>query len=145
MTAASALPRDIGQAERGLGSLLEPLLSEAGLSFPEWTVLVFVDGTEPLSARELVDRQVAGRIASRKPAQAAVDRLRSAGLLAAAGDADRLTLTPAGEATFRPVRRAVSDITDALVADLPPADLDATHRTLTEVAPRAAARAAADA
>lgn len=34
MTAASALPRDIGQAERGLGSLLEPLLAEAACLFP---------------------------------------------------------------------------------------------------------------
>lgn len=73
-----------------------------------------------------------------------MDRLRSAGLLAASGDVARLTITPAGEAAFRPVRRAVSDITDALVADLPPADLDATHRMLAEVARRAAARAAAD-
>lgn len=84
---------------------------------------MFVDSTQPPSDHGPVDRLVAF----------------------ASGDAARLKLTPAGEAAFRRVRGAVFKITDALLADLPPGDLDATHRTLTEVARRVAARAAADA
>lgn len=150
------LTRDIGQTERAMGALLEPLLDEAGLSFAEWTVLIFLDGSGPLTPDELVRRQVNGRVAPRAGARAAVDGLLSRGLLAPAGenhgtsepDGDgedpRLALTAAGEAAYRPVRRAVDRITDGLYGDLPPADLEATHRTLAEVARRANARLAAD-
>ena len=149
------LTRDIGQAERAMGALLEPLLVEAGLSFPEWTVLVFLEGIGPLTPDELVRRQVGGRVALEAEARAAVDRLLSRGLLAPTdeargsggpgGDEDHwLVPTAAGAAAYRPVRRAVDRITDGLYGDLPPADLEATHRTLEEVARRANARLAAD-
>jgi hypothetical protein len=50
MTTTPNLTRDIGQAERTMRALLERLLDEADLSFPEWTVLVFLDGAGPLTA-----------------------------------------------------------------------------------------------
>ena len=149
------LTRDIGQAERTMRALLERLLDEADLSFPEWTVLVFLDGTEPLTLSELVRRQVDGRVAPESAARAAVSGLQSRGLLAPAygvqgadrpGGIDedsRLAPTAAGEAVYRSLRRAVARITDELYADLPPADLEATHRTLVEVTRRANARLAA--
>jgi hypothetical protein len=148
------LTRDIGQAERAMGALLEPLLDEAGLSFAEWTVLVFLDGAGPLTPDELVRRQVDGRIAPEASARTAVERLLSRGLLAPAhgahgaseaggdGEDPRLAPTAAGEAVFLPVRRAVARVTEGLYGDLPPADLDATHRTLAEVTRRAIARVA---
>ena len=148
------LTRDIGQAEYAMRALLERLLDEAGLSFAEWTVLVFLDGAGPLTPDELVRRQVDSRIAPEAGARAAVDGLLSRGLLAPADDArgaggpdgdrdPRFAPTAAGEAIFRPVRRAVDLITDELYGDLPPADLEATHRTLAEVHRRANARLAA--
>ena len=85
-------------------------------------------------------------------ARATVDGLRSSGLVAPVdeardvgkpvGDAQdpRLTLTAAGQARFRPVRQAVLRIADELYGDLPPADLEATRRTLAEVTRRANAR-----
>jgi hypothetical protein len=147
------LTRDIGQTERAMGALLGPLLEEAGLSFAEWTVLVFLGAAGPLTPDELVRRQVSGRVAPRAGARAAVDGLLSRGLLVPAGEGHgtsgpggdpRLALTADGEAAYRPVRRAVDRITDGLYGDLPPADLEATHRTLAEVARRANARLAAD-
>jgi DNA-binding MarR family transcriptional regulator len=73
--------------------------------------------------------------------------MRSSGLLAPAGDGDgdepALEPTEAGQAVFRPVRQAVSRLTQELYADLPPADLEATHRTLEEVTHRANAHLAA--
>jgi hypothetical protein len=141
--AAALLPRVIGQTERALGAILEPLLTRAGLSFPEWTTLLFVDAPQPLAAAELVDRLVASRIATRDCAEAALERLRSAGLLTTAADGSGMALTEAGEAVFRPVRRSVSEITEALFSELPRGDLDATHRTLTEVTRRATAHIAA--
>ncbi len=136
------LTRDIGQAERAMGALLEPLLVEAGLSFPEWTVLVLL-GAGPLAPDELVRRQVGGRVAPEAEARAAVAGLLSGGLLAPTGENSRLVTTAAGEAAYRPVRRAVDRITDGLYGDLPPADLEATSRTLAEVLRRANARLAA--
>jgi DNA-binding MarR family transcriptional regulator len=156
MTTTPALTgRDIGEAENAIRALLDRLLEEAGLSFPEWTVLFTLDGAGPLSRSELVKRQVHGLKVSEAAARATVDGLRSSGLLAPvdrAGDADgpggdgedrRLTRSAAGEARYRPVRQAVSRITDELYGDLPPADLEATRRTLAEVTRRGNARLAA--
>jgi hypothetical protein len=149
-----ALTRDIGRAERAMRAVLEQLLDKADFSFPEWTVLVFLDGAGPLPRSELVRRQVDGRVAPEAEARAAVDGLRSRGLLALAdvahgaggsGDGGDPLLAPtaAGEAAYRPVRRAVDRVTGELFGDLSPADLGATHRTLTEVARRANVRLAA--
>ena len=88
-------------------------------------------------------------------AQATVDGPRSRGLLAPAdethgagcpggdGEDPRLAPTAAGEAVYRPVRRTVARIADEHYSDLPPADFEATHRTLAEVTRRANARLAA--
>ena len=78
-------------------------------------------------------------------AQATVDGMRSSGLLAPSGDGDDPALRPteAAEAVYRPVRQAVSRLTEELYGDLPPADLEATHRTLEEVTRRANAHLAA--
>jgi hypothetical protein len=155
MTITPALARDIGQAERTMRALLERLLDEAGLSFPEWTVLNFLDGTGPLARSELVQRQVDGRVVPEAAARATVDGLQSRGLLAPADEAHgaggpgsdgeglRLAPTAAGEAVYRPVRRTVARITDDLYSDLPSTDLEATHRTLAEVIRRANSRLAA--
>jgi hypothetical protein len=149
MTTTPALTRDIGQAERTLRALLERTLHESGLSFSDWTVLVFLDGAGLLAGSELIQRQVDGRVAPEAAARTSVDGLRTSGLIATAdetaGPAARsteggdplLTLTPAGQAVYQPVRQSVLRITGELYGDLAPADLEATHRTLAEVARRA--------
>jgi hypothetical protein len=149
MPTAPNLTRDIGQAEHALRALLDQLLDAAHLSFSEWTVLVFLNGAGPLSSDALVRRQVNGRVAPETEARASVHRLLTRGLLAPAngprgsseadgGDKNpRLILTAAGEASFFPIRRTVDDIVDGLYGDLPPTDLDATHRTLAEITRRA--------
>lgn len=147
--------RDIGEAERATRALLDSLLDEAGLSFPEWTVLFTLDGTGPLAGDALVHRQVDGHVVpDAAAAQATIDGLRSTGLLAPTptseahstggpgGDREDapFAITAAGEAIYRPIRLAVSRITDELYGDLPSADLEATRRTLAEIARRANAR-----
>jgi DNA-binding MarR family transcriptional regulator len=141
--------RHIGEAENAIRALLDRQLEEASLSFPEWTVLLTLGGADPLPRSELVRRQAYGLKVSEAAARATVDGLRSSGLVDEAcvagepvGDAQdpRLTLTAAGQARFRPVRQAVFRIADELYGDLPPADLEATRRTLAEVTRRANAR-----
>lgn len=141
MTATTPpLTRYLGTAERTLRALLEQLIDEAGLSFPEWTTLVVLDTAGPLGRDDLVRRQVAGRVAGEALAAASIDDLVSSGLIAPAGDDDpRLTLTAAGEVVFRPLRQTVTRITDDLYGDLPPTDLAATRRTLEEITRRATA------
>jgi hypothetical protein len=71
MTTTSALTgRDIGEAENAIRALLDRLLDEAGLSFPEWTVLFPLDGAGPLLRSELVRRQVHGLKVSETAARA---------------------------------------------------------------------------
>lgn len=149
------LTRDIGQAERAMRALLERLLDEAGLSFAEWTVLVFLDGAGALTHDELVRRQVDGRVATEAGARATVDGLLRRDLLVPADNAGgvgrtgvenenpKLVPTAAGEAVYLPVRGAVDRITGELYGDLPQDALEATHRTLAEVHRRANARLAA--
>jgi hypothetical protein len=133
---ALILTRDIGEAERTLRALLERLLADAGLSFPVWTVLAFLDG-EPLDRDELVGRQLRGSVVpDAYVAGSTVDGLVSSGLVAGSSGGG-LALTPAGEARYRPVRQAVNRITEGLHRGLLAADLEATHRTLVELARRA--------
>lgn len=147
--------RDIGEAENAIRALLDRLLEEASVSFPEWTVLFTLDGAGPVPRSELVRRQAHGLKVPEAAAMATVDGLRSSGLLtpidqaqgaggpSGGGEDPRLTLTAAGEAVFRPIRRAVFQISDELYGDLPPADAEATRRTLAEVTRRANALLAA--
>jgi DNA-binding MarR family transcriptional regulator len=139
--------RDIGAAQKATGALLDRQLARVGLPFEEWTVLFTLNGTGPLPASELVGRQVDGLKITDAAARAVVDGMRAAGRLGPIDDADaddpRLAPTADAEAVFRPVFQAVTALTAELYGDLPPADLEATRRTLAEVTRRANARLAA--
>jgi DNA-binding MarR family transcriptional regulator len=138
--------RHIGAASRATGALLDQLLDEADLPFGEWTVLFTLAGTGPLAPDELVRQQADGLRLPEATVRATVDGLLASGLVGlgpAEGDSgDRLQLTAAGEAVFRPISDAVGRITVDLYGDLPAADLEATRRTLEEVTRRANARLA---
>lgn len=147
---APALTRDIGQAERALRALLERQLGRVGLSFPAWTVLVFLDGGGSLTRAALVGRQVDGHVVpTATAARATVEDLLAAGLLTPAdairtadaqdvfGDDRPLARTTAADAVYRPVRDAVARVTHELYGDLPASDLEITSRTLGEIARRA--------
>lgn len=144
-TPAPALSaRDIGAAARASQALLDRLLDEAGLPFPDWTVLFTLDGTGPLVRSELVRQQADGLKVPKATARATVDGLVSSGLVDFAepvddGNDPRLVPTAAGEAVFRPIRQEVGRIAGAIYGDLPPADLEVTRRTLEEVTRRASA------
>src|SRR5215471_14914785 len=147
MTTTHSLTRDIGQAERAMRALLERPLKKARLSFPEWTVLVFLDSAGPLPREDLVRRLIGAHIfPDPKASRATLDFLLSEGLLGTdggAGEDVRLEPTAAGEAVYGPLRQAVSRITDELYGNLSFTDVEATHRTLTEIARRPNERLAA--
>lgn len=130
------LTRSVGSAERSMRALLEQKLQSAKLSFAEWTVLAFTSAT-PLSVTEVVQRQIAGHVVPNTAgAQASIDSLVSAGLIAKSQD-DVLTHSENGRAIFIHLSGEVEGITRNLYGDLPIDDLEATHRTLTEIAKRA--------
>src|SRR5262245_41087548 len=132
--------REIGQAQRAIGALLDRKLAAAGLPFPEWTVLFTLDATGQLAADDLVARQVDGLKVPEGEARATLDGMVGGGMLAP--DGDRLAPTAAAEGVFRPIRDDVSRLTVELYGDLPPEDLEATRRTLAEVTRRANAKLA---
>jgi DNA-binding MarR family transcriptional regulator len=139
--------RDIGVAERATRALLDQLLDAARLPFPVWTVL-FAIGSGPQSAGTLAQGQVEGRKVTPEEGRATVDAAVGAGLIGAlAGtepEADPLlSFTAHGESVYRPIREELDRISRELYGDLPPVDLEATHRTLTEVTRRANALLAA--
>lgn len=128
------ITRDIGEAERTLRAVLQTQLDAAGLSFPEWTTFVTLDVAGPLTPAEVIERQVVGQVAPADEAEAAIDRLVSAGLL---DGGPRLAPTAAGDALYQPIRQRVNGISRRIYGDLPAGDLDATQRTLAEIARRA--------
>jgi hypothetical protein len=135
---------------------------ESGLSFLEWTVLVFLDVAGPLTRSELVRRQLDARIVAGPPCRRrALDRLQASLLVAppvaeasqatqcvlSGGDvllarpisAAAAIYTPAGETVARVI---MSRVTSKLYGNIPRMDLDATHRTLMEITRRANGRLA---
>jgi len=117
-------------------ALLERNLRDADLSFPAWTVLVL---THPslLSPEQIAQRQIGGHIvASADETRQAIGELVTAGL-ARASENGMLAHTEKGAVLFEELSGSISEITRALYGDLPGADLEATHRTLVEIARRA--------
>jgi DNA-binding MarR family transcriptional regulator len=133
------LAQSVGSAERSMRALFELNLQEAKLSFPAWTALVFTNNS-PLTFDQVAQRQISGHVvASAVDARREIDNLIEAGLIAA-DNANMLTHTDKGSAAFRELSGKVKEITQALYGDLPIEDLEATHRTLLEIAKRASAR-----
>lgn len=153
-TTVPVLTRDIGLAERALRALLDRQLDKAGLSFPAWTVLVFLDGSDSRTRSALVGRQIDGHVVpTAAAAEETIDDLLAAGLLVpvteavnASGEAGNLDVvgddrplarSAVADAIYRPVRDAVARITHVLHDDLSADDIETTRRTLGEIARRA--------
>lgn len=133
----------IGQAESALGALLEPLLDQAELTFPQWLVLVITSASGGSVARgELVQRISTSRKLPGVQVLSALDKLSVAGLVETTDDADvTVALTPVGSARFQDVRGKVDEITGRLF-DLPADDLVVAGRVLSIVTARANAEIA---
>ena len=152
MTATAAPPplaRSIGVTERALRSLLEIRLREARLSFAQWAALNFLQVGGTLTVDELVQQQIdTVAVAGPDEARAALDDLHERGLTTHPQPTDprsSVTLSDAGRAFFQPLLEESRAVTQELWGDLPPADLEATHRTLTEIGRRAHVRRATSA
>ena len=116
-------------------ALLERNLQSAELSFPAWTVLVFTNAS-PLTVEQIAQRQISGHVVSSiNEARLEIDHLIQAGLIEAS-ESGALSHTGKGFALFNELSGKVKDITQSLYGDLPGADLEATHRTLLEIAKR---------
>jgi DNA-binding MarR family transcriptional regulator len=120
-------------------ALLDRELSRSGLSFAQWTALVFTNGAG-LSIDQIAQRQLAGHVvASEAEAHDAVARLLALGALTSgtSGTDGSVQHSARGRELFERLSLAVDRITNTLYGDLSPVDLEATHRTLSEVAARA--------
>jgi DNA-binding MarR family transcriptional regulator len=133
----------IGQAESALGAILEPLLDQAELTFPQWLVLVITSASGDSVARgELVQRISTSRKLPSVQVLSALEKLAVAGLVETTADADvTVALTPVGLARFQDVRGKVDEITGRLF-DLPADDLVVAGRVLSIVTARANAEIA---
>lgn len=128
------LTQSIGSAERAMRALLEQALQKTDLSFPDWTVLVFTNAT-PLSAEQLTRRHLSGHVVTdAADTEKSIARLIKAGWLVASDNNIMLGHTEKGAALFRTISDQIKEITQTLYGDLPHADLETTHRTLTEIA-----------
>lgn len=130
------LTQSVGSAERAMRALLERHLQDAGLSFAAWTALVFTNAAT-LTLEQVAQRQISGHVVSgADETRQAIEQLTEAGLIAA-NEHDILTQTDKGCAFFNELSGKVKTLTQTLFGDLPSADLEATHRTLLEIAKRA--------
>ncbi len=133
----------IGKAESALGALLAPVLGEAGLTFPQWLVLVMTtangaDGTADRA--QLVAAIADARKIDPAEVEAAVAALEAAAALQASGG--QIRLTDSGRAAHRRVRTRLEEIT-ARLFDFPAEDLAAAGRILAIITERANAVLAA--
>lgn len=129
--------RVTGEAESALGALLTPVLAEAGLTFPQWLVLVIATAKGADGAANRVDL-VATIADARKidPAEveAAIETLEATAALEI--DNGQLKLTDSGRAVHRRVRTRLDEIT-ARIFDFPAEDLATAGRILGIVTERA--------
>ena len=134
--ATPPLTRSIGSAERAMRALLERELARERLSFAQWTALVFTSAAS-LSPQQVGQRQLAGHaVASEAEAQDVIASLVALGALTNNANGS-LQHSERGRGLFVSLSNSVERITSALYGDLPQVDLEATHRTLLEVAARA--------
>lgn len=139
MTRRPPLTRSIGTAERHLQALLRSRLAGAGLAFPDWVVLTHLHTGQGVPEVSLTAALTAGKVVEAAAVGARVQGLAGRRLIAR-GEAG-WRLTEAGRATFLPLRAAVAGLTEELESGIPEADIATTHRVLTLLAERAAARA----
>jgi hypothetical protein len=125
----------IGKTESALGALLAPVLAEAGLTFPQWLVLVTATANGGAAARDQLITTIAD---ARKidPAEvaAAIDALAAAGALTP--DGAQVGLTGPGRASHQRVRVRLDEIT-AAIFDFPAGDLAVAGRVLAVITERA--------
>ena len=128
----------IGTTESALGALLEPLLAEAGLTFPQWVVLVIATARAangaPVDQNQLIATITKARKFDQAEVAAAIAELGAAAALQV-GDGT-VTLTEAGRARHGQVRARLAKIT-ARLFDFPAEDLATAGRILGVITERA--------
>ena len=135
MTRSEPLTRYVGQAERTLQALLQTQLQTADISFPEWAVLTFLNGTGTLTRAQLAEAINKGRVIESEATDDLVDAMSGRGLIEESQA--RLAMTETGREVYRRLRSKVMMITATLESEIPEEDLAATRRTLKIVSERA--------
>lgn len=130
----------LGQTEKAANAILDRLLSEPGLTEPQWVALSLTAMSEgSLDRAQLTDRVGGALKVDGARARALIDALLEAGLVDGVAP---VRLTEAGQHVFSAVRTATAEITGRLWGDLPPEDLAAAGRVLATVLERANAELA---
>lgn len=119
-------PQMIGATEKVLNALLRHVLTDSGLTEPQWVTLRLAIQNDRAASLAVVvrDRAHFGEAAE------IVAALRDRGLLE--GDA----LTPQGRALVVELQSRIASLTGPVWAELAPADVAATERVLTAVMSR---------
>jgi len=139
---AANISRVLGGAERAMRALLERKLEGAKISFPQWTVLVFAQGTASLTKQQLTHAMIQGHVASTGlEAETAIDALAARYLLEITQDFTTkesfYRLSASGRELFDPLRADVAATVALVTEGLSPEDLVAAERVLVEISQRA--------
>jgi hypothetical protein len=130
----------IGQAERALGALLDPILAGIGTTFTQWLVLTVTTAAGGDADRgQLVARISAARKLDGAEVESAISELHALGMLQGTAT---VSLTARGQARHGQIRRAIDELS-ARLFDFPAADLATAGRVLSIVTARANAELAA--
>lgn len=136
MTTSPPLTKHLGKAERTLQELLSLQLKRVDLTFPEWTVLTFLNGAGRLENDNLLKALSYGKIVDYQGAGSLITSMIAKGLIES--QVDGVAITPLGKQLYLPVRSTVETITASLVHGISTDDIEATQRTLEIVTQRAA-------
>ena len=128
--------RDIGITENALRALLLKNLTGTGLGYHTWVALQAVAKVKaPLAHPDLVHLLKDGLKIDDAAVNAAVDELRTAGMVTL--DGDRLSATADGADLFERVNTQTRQLSQQIYAGLPAEDLVVAHRVLATLAARA--------
>lgn len=125
----------IGQAERALGALLDPLLTRVGITFGQWLVLtITAQSGISIDRGELIARISHARKIDSATVVAAIAELTATGLVATTNGT--VALTGNGRGTYHQIRGGIAEVT-ARLFDFPAEELETAGRVLAIITARA--------
>jgi len=135
-TTPTLSPPIIGQAENAHKAILNRILAPTGITMNQWVALTLTTANgSSIESRDLQRRMTSALKIDEAEAVAAVAQLTTAQLMKASGNS-LILLTDAGQARYREIRAAVSEVVARAYGGIPAEELETAGRVLAVITAR---------